>query len=87
VAPEVRRRLARAEVPRAESWLERVHATFARPSFAATFVAACVLLGLFLAEARSSRHQAEYGAQLAQSYLRLIDPLLNQPGRTSAAKP
>lgn len=57
-------------------WIDRLHAIFSRPSFAAAFVAACVLLGLFLAEVRTSRRQAEYGAQLAQGYLRLIDPLL-----------
>src|SRR6185369_4576260 len=51
-------------------WSDRLHAIFARPSFAAAFVAACVLLGLFLAEERTSRRQAEYGAQLAQGYLR-----------------
>ena len=78
LAPEVWRRIAhdQAEAP-APGWIERVHAMFARPSFAATFVAACMLLGLFLAEMRASRRQAEYGAQLAQNYLRLIDPLLS----------
>jgi hypothetical protein len=77
LAPEVWRRIAHDQNPApAPGWLERVHAMFARPSFAAAFVAACVLLGLFLAETRASRRQAEYGAQLAQGYMRLIDPLL-----------
>lgn len=49
---------------------------FARPSFAAAFVIACVLLGLFLAEARLSRLQVERNTDLAKRYLRLIDPLL-----------
>ncbi len=78
VAPEVWRR-AREAAAR-PGWLERVNAVFARPSFAAAFVVACVLLGLFLAEARSSRLQAEYGARLAQRYLQLVDPLLGEPG-------
>src|SRR5437868_2908371 len=81
VAPEVWRRLAAAERP--VGWLEQLHAVFARPSFAAVFVAACVLFGLFLAETRTSRLQAERGAQLAQSYARLIDPAL----REESAKP
>jgi len=62
-----------------------VHAAFARPSFAAAFIAACVLLGLFLAEVRSSRLQSKYGAQLAQNYLHLIDPLLVESAQTPAS--
>lgn len=76
LAPEVWRRIERAEEPVRRSLWERVHAAFARPSFAAAFVAACVLLGLFLAEARRSRLQTAYNRELMQSYLRLIDPLL-----------
>ncbi len=77
---EVWRRVAvmesRAERP---SLLARIEAAFARPSFAVAFVAACMLLGLFLAEVRLSRLEAERSSQLAQSYLRLIDPLIDQP--------
>lgn len=79
MAPEVWRRLAlAAESPRsaADGWWSRFQEPWARPSFAAAFVAACVLLGLFLAEARVSRRHAERDLQLAQSYLQLIDPLL-----------
>jgi hypothetical protein len=47
-----------------------------RPLFAMGFVAACALLGLFLAEIRISHVQRERNAQLAQSYLELIDPLV-----------
>jgi hypothetical protein len=50
-----------------------------RPAFAVGFVAACALLGLFLAEVRVSRLQRERSAELARSYLLLIDPLLNAP--------
>lgn len=82
IEPEVWRRIELAERSRpAPGWMERVHAAFARPSFAAAFVAACVLLGLFLAEVRSSRLQARYGAQLAQNYLHLIDPLLGDEAK------
>lgn len=77
LSAEVWRRIAHDRTSTAApGWMDRLHAIFARPSFTAAFVAACVLLGLFLAELRSSRRQAEYGAQLAQGYLRLIDPLL-----------
>ncbi|HVW20989.1 MAG TPA: hypothetical protein VHC86_07205 [Opitutaceae bacterium] len=72
VAAEVRRRLADAPAP---GFLERLAADLARPAFAITFIAACALLGLFLAEVRISRMQAERNRQLAESYVRLIDPL------------
>jgi hypothetical protein len=55
-----------------ETWLTR-------PSFAIGFVAGCVVLGLLLAEVRISYLQRERNAQLARSYLLLIDPLLNAP--------
>ncbi len=90
VAPEVWRRIGRSRrtaPARQLSWLERLHAAFARPSFAAAFVAMCVLLGLFLAEARSSRQQAEYGARIAQDYLKLVDPLLADSDQHPAKAP
>lgn len=91
LSAEVWRRIAREKATTASpGWTERLHAIFARPSFAAAFVAACVLLGLFLAELRSSRRQADYGAQVAQDYLRLIDPLLAagaEPAAVRKAKP
>jgi hypothetical protein len=90
VTPEVWQRIAAAErehVRPVPGWLERFHAAFARPSFAATFVVACMLLGLFLAEVRSSRWQAEQGARLVQNYLRLIDPLLGETAPRLAPKP
>ncbi|MBI5426010.1 MAG: hypothetical protein HZA32_18200 [Opitutae bacterium] len=49
---------------------------FAHPAFAAVFVAACVLLGLFLAEIRVSRVRHDRDTQLLESYRRLIDPLV-----------
>ena len=58
--------------------LARIDAAFRRPSFAITFVAACMLLGLFVAEIRLARLHEERGAQIAQSYLRLIDPLMGK---------
>jgi hypothetical protein len=51
-------------------WLER-------PAFAVGFVAACALLGLFMAELRIGQVQRERNAQLARSYLQLIDPLVD----------
>lgn len=68
-------------------WWRSLEAAFARPSFAAAFIAACVLLGLFLAEARVARLHAEHGAEIARSYLQLIDPLLDAaPHATAAGK-
>ncbi len=55
-----------------ESWL-------GRPAIAVGFVTACALLGLFMAELRVSHMQRERSAQLARSYLLLIDPLLTAP--------
>lgn len=65
------------------TWLTRLGTAFARPSFAFTFVAACILLGLFLAEVRVARLHAAYGAQIARSYVQLIDPLY---GSNASAK-
>lgn len=56
--------------------LVSVDAWLSRPPFAALFVTCCALLGLFLAEVRVNRQQREQSAQLARSYLQLIDPLL-----------
>ena len=86
LAAEVWRRIAvvesRAERP---GLFARIEAAFARPSFAVAFVAACMLLGLFLAEVRLSRLHAERGVQIAQSYLRLIDPLIDETAVKVAA--
>lgn len=72
---KVRRRLAERGATAWPVWVERLDAVFARPSFAATFIAACLLLGLFLAETRISRLHETQGTQIARNYLRLIDPL------------
>ena len=74
LAPEVWRRVALTKEPMRETLLAQIHAIFARPSFAAAFVVGCVLLGMFLAEVRNSRVQADYERELVRSYLRLIDP-------------
>ncbi len=80
---EVWRRIAAADTPAPRlSLFARVEAAFARPSFAVAFVAACTLLGLFLAEVRLSRLQAEQNTQLVHSYLKLIDPLLETAATT-----
>jgi hypothetical protein len=87
---EVWRRIAAAETPEPRlSLFARIEAVFARPSFAVAFVAACTLLGLFLAEVRLSRLQTAHNTQLVQSYLKLIDPLLETATttRSEAAAP
>ncbi len=60
-------------------WWPTLEGWFGRPAFAVGFVAGCALLGLFMAELRVSHLQRERNAQLARSYLLLIDPLLNAP--------
>ena len=78
LASEVWRRIAladEAEIARAAGW-RGAGSWFSRPPFAIMFVASCALLGLFLAELRLNHVQRERNAQLARSYLQLIDPLL-----------
>jgi hypothetical protein len=79
LASEVWRRIAldeEARHPRRGFWAA-IDAWFARPPFAVMFVASCALLGLFLAEVRVNHEQRDRNAQLARSYLQLIDPLLH----------
>jgi hypothetical protein len=82
LAPEVWRKLATAErpvrrpEPRMMAWWRALDVVFGRASFAAAFVIACALLGLFLAELRVSHLRDERDRQLTESYLRLIDPLV-----------
>jgi uncharacterized membrane protein YciS (DUF1049 family) len=87
MAAEVWRRIAAVE-SRVErpGLFARMEAALARPSFVVAFVAACMLLGLFLAEVRLSRLHAERGVQIAQSYLRLIDPLMDATAVKVAAR-
>ncbi len=77
LTPDVWRRIRTARGEERPGLLAALGAAFARPSFAVAFVTACVLAGLFVAELRVSRLQAERNVQLARSYVRLIDPLLN----------
>jgi hypothetical protein len=72
----IHREIAANQSGATEWWGRRLAIAFARPSFAVAFVAACVLLGLFLAESRISKLHAAYGAQVARNYVQLIDPLI-----------
>jgi hypothetical protein len=85
IALKVSRRIAGGSSPARAGWTRRLDAAFARPSFASAFVAACVLLGLFLAEVRLSRIHAAQSAQMAQGYLQLIDPLIETPAAPHSA--
>lgn len=79
VLREVWRRIAHAESAhplRNQSWWQRIETAFAHPAFATAFVAACLLLGLFLAEVRLNRAHHARTAALERSYLQLVDPLL-----------
>jgi len=83
--PEVWRRIAVADEDEAPSFFARVKTVFARPSFSIAFAVACVSLGLFLTELRISHQQTQHNRQLVQSYLRLVDPLLDAYPATPAA--
>lgn len=90
LVPEIWLRLAHRDRARDQpldprNWREAIDAIFRQPAFAVAFVVACTLLGLFLAELRVSRVHAQRDVQLAQSYLRLIDPLLARPAPSVAA--
>src|SRR5689334_12886183 len=85
VGPEVWRRIAAVETGPNPNFVARLLSELARPAFAVTFAAACVLLGLFLAEVRVSRLQRERNAQMAKSYLQLIDPLLGNTSNRDAS--
>jgi hypothetical protein len=78
LAPEVWRRIALVETgrPAPAGWWAEIDAWLSRPPFAILFLTCCALLGLFLAEVRVNRLQRERSAELARSYLQLIDPLL-----------
>jgi hypothetical protein len=82
---EVWRRIALADATETSpNGFARIKALFARPSFTIAFAAACLLFALFLTELRSSRQQARRSMQLVQSYLRLVDPLLDPERNTPA---
>jgi hypothetical protein len=51
-----------------------VEVIFGQPAFAAAFIAACLVLGLFLAEVRLSRAAADQNHRFIREYVRLIDP-------------
>lgn len=77
LASEVWRELEhRDALSRRTTLLGRLEAVFARPSFSIVFVISCVLLGLFLAEVRVAKLQSARSTALAQSYIELINPLL-----------
>ena len=78
VAPEVWTRIESSEqAPPTLTWLARIELAFSRPAFATAFVAASVLLGLFLAETRLSDAHQQRSAELVASYLHLLDPRLD----------
>lgn len=85
LSADVWQRIAHAEarpptpLAPATAWWACLEAWFARPPFAILFVTCCALLGLYLAEVRVNRRETERNAQLARSYLQLIDPLLATP--------
>lgn len=78
---EVWRRIALAESAPPTGWrgvVASLESMFARPSFTIAVVAASVLLGLFLAEARVSREEKSHNLALMHDYMSLIDPMLER---------
>jgi hypothetical protein len=76
LTPEIWRRIALSESSRRDGLWADIDAWLSKPPFAALFVATCAIMGLFLAEVRVNNEQREHSAQLARSYLQLIDPLM-----------
>jgi hypothetical protein len=79
LSANVWQRIATQQDTAPQSWRTLLEIWFGRPVFAGGFVAACAVAGLFVAEMRVNHLQRERSAQLARSYLLLIDPLLNTP--------
>lgn len=77
LAANVWQRIATQQDSGSQGWRNVLETWFGRPSFAVSFVVACAVIGLLAAEMRVSHLQRERSAQLARSYLLLIDPLLN----------
>jgi hypothetical protein len=73
---EVWNRIERDDRRHGGSWFLSWDTLLSRPPIAALFVACCVLGGLFFAEWRVARAQEERNARLAESYLKLIAPLV-----------
>ena len=64
-----------------------IEAVFRQPAFVATFLVACSLFGLLLAEIRVSHMHRARDVQLVQSYMKLIDPLLAASDAPATAQP
>jgi len=81
---DVRRRIAdhASGGRRRPGVLAAIDSWFARPSFALLFLLCCALVGLYCAEIRVNRVERQQSAQLARSYLELIDPLLTAADET-----
>lgn len=80
LSDEIWQRIAATKAdPATPDWRLAIGTAFARPSFAAAFIAACILLGMFLAEVRVTQLHHDRDLQLLQSYLQLIDPLVTAP--------
>jgi len=79
LSANVWQRIATQQSAGPQGWRNLLEAWIGHPVFAAGFVLACAVVGLFVAEMRVNHLQRERSAQLARSYLLLIDPLLNTP--------
>lgn len=76
---EIWQRIATHQATRNHGWRLTLIEWFEHPAAAIGFVAACAMAGLLFAEVHVSHLQRRRSAELARSYLLLIDPLLNVP--------
>jgi hypothetical protein len=79
LAADVWQMIATEKNAETAGWWDTLEGLFRRPAITFSFIAACAVIGLFVAEMRVSHLQRERSAQLARSYLLLIDPLLTTP--------
>jgi hypothetical protein len=78
---EIWREIRRLEETKASHGiLHRLETRFARPAFVFLLAATCVLGVLLFETRRVASRERDVNTQLANQYLRLIDPLLEAPG-------
>ncbi|MCF3650388.1 hypothetical protein [Synoicihabitans lomoniglobus] len=80
---QVQQRIARSIPPHRHGWWANLNTTFAQPAFAVVFVFACTLLGLLLAEIRTSAERSRTHARVVDSYLQLINPRIEPDALTT----
>lgn len=60
------------------SWIRSLLRYCEHPAIAAGVVVTCILAGVLWGQVRVSQIQEERGVRMAENYLRLIDPFINE---------